>query len=488
MVVRFPSWTVDDAFIVARYADNAVAHGELAFNPGAGAADRVEGFTSVLAMLVALIARAVNLDPIAATKLVCTAAALVGPALVAWLARSMRASPIAGGAAALLFALYPEHAVHARSGLETELFVACSLGLLVAFARACGARGNPTAFVVMGLLTSLARPEGMALVGILGAALLRTTPRESRRRWLRAFALGIVTPLALLALARLAYYGALFPNTFYAKHGTWNDSHARDLGTLLDFCVVDLIAIAATSAALSRIVGGRWTRLPPRVVLTTACAVVVLLAHVVTYARSEPIMDYGFRFAWHGIPLVAVVIIASIDAIVRCSRRLFRRRLVGHAVLAAIVIVIGVSSIVRSAPAAERESIKATRQAASSGTLHAPTIEWILRNTPPDAVMAVYPDAGRMPFETGRRTIDFGKLNDRVLARASSDREIAEYFFERRPDLIVFQRRASGRLWDSGADAIVSDRRFETDYELAFRMGGGDDGGDGYEIYRRRTR
>lgn len=487
-VVRFPAWTVDDAFIVARYADNAVTHGELAFNAGAGAADRVEGFTSVLAMLVALLARVVKADPIAATKLVCVAAALFGPALVAWLARSMRASSLTGGLAAVLFAIHPEHAIHARSGLETELFVACSLGLFVAFAQLLDGRRKPTAFVALALLTALARPEGIALVTILGAGALRFVPNTRRRALLRSIAVGIAAPLAVLAVARFAYYDALVPNTFYAKHGTWNVSHASDLGALLDVGVVDVAAIALVAWLLARIARGTWVRLPPRVAIASTCALVALLVHVVAYARSEPIMDYGRRFAWHGIAFVVVGVIAALDVAVRSSARLARRPRGGAAVVAVLAFVAAFSGAVRAGASADRERAFASRQSASVGPLHEPTIEWVSQNTAKDAVVAVYPDAGRLPFVTGRRTIDFGKLNDRVLARAGSDAEVVRYFFERRPDVAVFGRKASGRLFDSGAEAVVADARFAAEYELARRVGGGSAESEAYEIYRRVTR
>lgn len=486
-VLRFPSWTVDDAFIVARYAENAVAHGELAFNAGAGAADRVEGFTSPLAMLVALLARVVSADPIGATKLLCVAAALAGPVLVVQLARALRAAPLAGGLAALMFAVYPEHAMHAASGLETELFAACVLGLFVAFGRLLDPRTNPRAFVVLGIVTTLARPEGVALVAILGgAALLIATPIR-RRALARSFALGIALPLAVLSVARLAYYGALLPNTFHAKRGSWNGAHASDLGALVDIGLVDVAVIALATWLLARVVRASRVRLAPRVTIASAAAVVALLVHLFAYARSEPIMDYGRRFAWHGIAFVAVLIVGALDIALRAGIRLARRRDAASFAIGTLALFAVTAGFLRGRPAAERERLWASKQEHSVATLQLPAIAWVVQNTPADALVAVYQDAGRLPLFTGRRTVDFGKLNDRVLARSGSDPDVVRYFFERRPDVVVFGRRGSGKYIDSGADAIVADARFAADYEIAQRIAP-DSGGDSYEIYRQVRR
>ncbi|HLZ09167.1 MAG TPA: hypothetical protein VKT80_11300, partial [Chloroflexota bacterium] len=48
---RYPRWTVDDAYIVFRYAKHLVEHGQLTWTVGA---DPVEGYTGiVLPLLVA---------------------------------------------------------------------------------------------------------------------------------------------------------------------------------------------------------------------------------------------------------------------------------------------------------------------------------------------------------------------------------------------------------------------------------------------------
>ena len=46
----FPKWTVDDAFISFRYAQNLVESGELNWNPGE---DPVEGYTGVMLPILA---------------------------------------------------------------------------------------------------------------------------------------------------------------------------------------------------------------------------------------------------------------------------------------------------------------------------------------------------------------------------------------------------------------------------------------------------
>jgi arabinofuranosyltransferase len=56
----FPKWTVDDAYITFRYANNLVRHGEFTFNVGE---DPVEGYTGVLLPLGIALAMWIGIAP-----------------------------------------------------------------------------------------------------------------------------------------------------------------------------------------------------------------------------------------------------------------------------------------------------------------------------------------------------------------------------------------------------------------------------------------
>jgi hypothetical protein len=115
-LVRAPAWTVDDALIVVRYADNAVTHGRLAFNADG---ERVEGFTSVAAMAIAVAARAIHLDPLVVLDAVGALSYLALAPLLVLVARALRAPAGAGGSIALVGATMGELATNASAGLES---------------------------------------------------------------------------------------------------------------------------------------------------------------------------------------------------------------------------------------------------------------------------------------------------------------------------------------------------------------------------------
>jgi len=128
-----------------------------------------------------------------------------------------------------------------------------------------------------------------------------------------------------------------------------------------------------------------------------------------------------------------------------------------------------------------------TSEARAMDLLCAPTATCIVDHTAPNATIAVYPDAGCVPYRSRRRTIDFGRLNDAALARSTrAPADVAAYFFVNDPDVLVASRPRPGELWDDGAQAIVADPRCQTGYELAFQRDTAE--GVGYVVYRRRPR
>lgn len=458
-LARAPAWTVDDAFIVVRYAANAVDHGRLAMNLDG---DRVEGFTSVVAMLIAVVAKAAGVDAIAATR-ACGAAAYVAiPLVVVRLARTLELPPGAGGAVAIVGAAMAEHATHALSGLETELFVLATL--LGALAFAWSLRDVARSVVPLGLactFAALVRPEGLACAAFLAIAIAR---RRFDRRALAAAGASFVLPLAVVVAARLAYFHDVVPNTFHAKSGGLGTLHLRSLVALtVDAFAAPAIACAAVVAS-ARLAGSTTRALPDHARTVVLASLAVLGVNVLAHLRFVPVMDYGRRFAFHGLAYVIVAALAVIAIGVRAAQTAPARVLVALGVLA------GASSGIARAPA------EARRSAAYETMMrlrYVPAARWIEAQTPPDATIAVYPDAGLIPLETGRRTIDFGRLNDRFLARTDDPAAVAAYFFERAPDVLVATEQPDGALFDAGATAIVADPRFAARYRLATRVEGG---------------
>ena len=481
---RAPAWTVDDAWIVVRYAENLAHHGVLAFNLDG---PRVEGFTSLSAVLLASLASVLHVAPMKAMVVAGEIAFLLGGALVLALGRSVRAPPLAAGAVAVVHLTLAEHVTHATSGLETEPFIALGLALALTAARALREpRCSIVPVAIVGFVLTITRPEGAAAAAIALAIVLQARARDRavlRRDAVRAAA-WYALPMALVTAWRIMTYGSVVPNTYFAKRTGWNGAHVGDLWTLVNAHFLDLVVVAMAAVAVVALVAGRGPRIWQHERRMLTIAALVLLAHLAAYARSEPMMDFGRRFAMHGLPWLDVGALVAVSVALRSLRRAPG----ALAAAPALVIVLAVgSAVLRGRDAEATEAGRMTSYARAMDLLCAPTATWIVDHTAPDATIAVYPDAGCVPYLSRRRTIDFGRLNDAALARSTrAPANVAAYFFVNDPDVLVASRPRPGELWDDGAQAIVADPRFQTGYELAFQRDTAE--GVGYVVYRRRPR
>lgn len=215
-------WVGDDAFISFRYAKNLVEGHGLVFNPG----EPVEGYTNFLWTVLLAAAMALGADPITASLVLSLGSLALLIGLVTWLAVYLapRASTVVVSMGAAVTAGSYLMANFGTSGLETMF--AATLGVL-ALVLACKERW--TAASATGVAAAMTHPDHILLWGSLLLALV-TDPSALRtpRAWLREPArrrllLSFLAPFFLLFLpyfvTRWAYYGDLFPNTYYAKSG-----------------------------------------------------------------------------------------------------------------------------------------------------------------------------------------------------------------------------------------------------------------------------
>jgi len=215
--------TIDDAYISFQYAKNWIAGNGVVFNIG----ERVEGYTNflwvaVLAPLWPLVGR----DPVRfaeAAFLTTLALAFFGLIGVAIVARRVLTHRLSWTIAVLLVAFDDSYVSYAVFSLENHLLVVCMLAGLIAsvyrFRRWELVLGVSLALVAM------TRPDG-----VLWAASFFVTEALSAARAAKADRKALLGALARAAGTfvgcygsyfawRFAYYGYLFPNTFYLKVG-----------------------------------------------------------------------------------------------------------------------------------------------------------------------------------------------------------------------------------------------------------------------------
>jgi hypothetical protein len=214
-------WVCDDAFISYRYALNLVEGKGLVFNAG----ERVEGYSNFLWTLwcaVALVLRLPCEEWTMAWGIVFYALSL---ALLGYHFARVRGAAAAGFAlpmAAVLGALHDDWTIYATSGLETSFFTFLAvLGYVLLAVGITGGRHRPVALGIVMALCALTRPDGVVFAAVAGALLIWLSWPNWRAPLSYTLAFGV--PYAIFLAWRVAYYGDVLPNTYYAKsaHLAW---------------------------------------------------------------------------------------------------------------------------------------------------------------------------------------------------------------------------------------------------------------------------
>jgi hypothetical protein len=468
ILTSFPRWTVDDAYISYRYAQNLAHHGELTWNVGA---DPVEGYTGILMPVLLAVGIGLGFRPESighgigiASFLICVAS------FVIFLHRLRTSTPLLLASAALLCTA-PFLYTHVFSGLETMLFTALLLATFVALHRVMDLKedGPRQHGLLAGLLLflGLARPEGAAFaIFAIAAALVRPRTDGASRRTALIYAAVLVVPGIAYFAWRWSYYGSLLPNTYYAKRSSGISISSlrsafhfgRDYLGVPMICTVALALIARTTC-------------PPAGLPRRSTAVFFLFGCVVfaQYTRSELAMNYSYRFFAPFFPVALAVLtpvlggsIARLQGAGRSMRR------AAKSILAVLALAWALQLLLQVRWLYTKEMPYARGYAQLLSSEHIPAGEFLRQAVPAQELLVVFYDAGAVPYFSGLKTVDFGGLNDEYLSRiAWSDVDArVEYFYSRNPGALVFTSFDRDRC-DRGptvsrpvAAGIRADRRF----------------------------
>jgi hypothetical protein len=295
----------DDAFIYLRYVRNLDAGCGLRFNCDGPA---VEGFTGPLYLALLWLGGHATTQLIDLAQAVCTASLAIALALAVWTAvitargREPAWLP-AVLAPAVAVALALDHFVllNAITGMET------ALGAAAVTAIALAALASPRwcwLLVAAVAAAVLVRPECAVF-----AIALPILPAMRRPSLLAA----VAAILAAICVARYAAFGALFPNTYYAKAGgTWR--HAELGLAYLGDAIADFpLAFAAPLALL--LPAGPTRR---------ACAFFLAgsAAWLAFFLRSGGDL---FEYSRLAFPLVPALYVLALAGIAEAARRLAAR-------------------------------------------------------------------------------------------------------------------------------------------------------------------
>jgi hypothetical protein len=308
--------TSDDPLITLRYAANVVHGYGAVFNPG----QHVEGFTSPLHLLFVIGAYLVpGGHALVKVKLLSLVLGALSLAVATRLLRAAELPRWGVNVALVLLGGSWSLAVTSANGLETSL--ACFLTTLVLAELVTGrAMEKP---LVAGLASAglvAVRPEGIFVAGCLVLASAMLEPRAlslwRRCRWF----VGALSAQILIEVARLAYYGQLLPNTYYAKRGALGTDVHSGLGylanlqpgvpELLLYAQVGIVIVGAWALA-------RWS-FPQRRWLYASVAVV---AQVLAIIETGGDWMRGDRFFAPVAPVAAVLLARGAVTLTEGARR-----------------------------------------------------------------------------------------------------------------------------------------------------------------------
>jgi hypothetical protein len=228
-VFRFFNSLDDDAMIPIRYGLNFLAGGGWGLNPG----ERVEGVTSPLHLwIVTFLLR--YLSPDQAIGFLKVAGYFIGLGVLrcVWLLGRRLAPdhPMVACLAVLFLGIRTEFALSMTNGLETglaTLFV--SMGLVVFLQeKERDFRDRIPVSCILLALAAIARPELILLAPLLVAWTVRG-------RAIARYGVTFGIPILAVEAWRIAYYGDIVPNTFYAKHVSLADALVPGFGYIQDF-------------------------------------------------------------------------------------------------------------------------------------------------------------------------------------------------------------------------------------------------------------
>jgi len=235
------AWLCDDAYITFRTIENWADGYGLRWN----VAERVQSYTHPLWMLLLAGVHALTDELYWTPLIVSLAVALLG---VLVLAARLGESAAAGCAGLLILVSSRAYVDFSSSGLENPLVHLCLFLFLVALVE-------EWASWKLGLLVSATMLLRTDLALLLApAVLIHLAPRSGRVERVGSFTLGLA-PLFVWHGFSLVYYGALVPNTAYAKLSTGiagGDLRAQGLVYLaesLRFDPLTLVTVAAGSVA-----------------------------------------------------------------------------------------------------------------------------------------------------------------------------------------------------------------------------------------------
>ena len=426
-------FALDDAWIHQTYARNLIATGQFAFVPGQTSA----GSTSPLWTLLIALGYLVHANYHWWTYALGTAC-LVLTALGVWRLslQLFPEHPLAAFAAGILCAIEWHMLWAAVSGMETVVFTALAIWLLVA-ANHLSHQADVRRSIVIGLLCGLlvlTRPEGLLLAALVLLAQSFRGGWKRRATWSRLAAtlIGMIVLLTPWVIFNWRASGTAFPNTFYAKQREYASVLAmvpfsQRLGQVFlapfigaQVLLVPGILISTWTFARRWQDTANWIKLVP---------IIWAVAHLALYALRLPVTYQHGRYQ---MPVISVLIAFGIGGTASLLRwndlRLWprvasRAATLAMALTAMAFITMGARAYAADVAIIEGEMVRVAR--------------WLDANTAPGDLIAAH-DIGAIGYFARRPLVDLaGLISPEVIPFIRDESRLEALLQERRAAYLV---------------------------------------------------
>ncbi|WP_101948169.1 hypothetical protein [Mycobacterium sp. 3519A] len=431
----FWDYTLDDAYISFRYAQNWADGSGLVFN--AGEYPRAEGITSPLWAIVLSTGVAAKIDPLLLAKCLGVMAVLAASAIVVvTVFKVLRGSTTLSVGMSSAFAMVaaaslissPYMAVNSVSGMETVPAVAAYAAFLLNVLRTMEFGARRSVAVVTGfcaVAVPMVRPEMLLAVAVtlLGAFLIW---RSSRANVALSFA-SFVSIGVVYFLIRYAYYGLPVPLPFYIKQGGFDFPGWGDVSDYAKYAVLlglsNVVAIGFATCSIA----GKQGRPAAAAILAISAGATAQMAY---YATVHHIMGFGFRYL---MPVSVAFTIAGAVGLGMLCARIATRTGLRTAVLAATVVALLTPNGLALPP---------TKKLVTWYSEGKPLTEiaTAMRDAGVGSLSLAINDCGVIPYVTRSRVLDLAGLNDRTIARGHRGHAHEAAVLEvlsARPDLVL---------------------------------------------------
>ncbi len=396
-VYLFWDYSIDDAFITFRYAENLADGFGLTFNQGDPA---IEGYSNFLWLLILAVFYKIGLSTYPVAKLLGVLFYLITG--VIWLKNSDKLNFKYSNWIAPIFLITPISALWAVSGLEVGLYIFLLSCLALAIIK-----NSPWSYLWLPMVVFV-RPEGFAVALVMLAAGIIADRKKLSidRQYYLVNIIIIIGSITIITLLRLIVFGYPLPNTVYAKAILHRGGFIQLAKNLLFYLPLSLLFLLGIFKILySR----RFEK--SMIVFISAFA-----AQAIISCLANPVMNFHFRYLAAFFPFFAA---GSMFALSTIKNPKFRAVLLTLSIISLFIPIIGILTRLNN----EREIMAAQSS----------IIDFI--NNQPEEITISMTDMGRVPYYTNAKYYDLWGLTSGEVARHGFD---ALNEFLRFPDMFIF--------------------------------------------------